>query len=270
MNEIDQKNSPLSALNNVFLGKSSLIYVFKKISRISSAMYVISDFIKDTEPLKFSLRSVCNNFISKTDLFKDNRTFIKHATGELVSLRLLVELGISSKNISSMNGLILLKEIDDLLEILASETTHGSEYLIPKDFLRVDKNEIDLKVSSPWKDHSPHSKFPYASENSYIGHKGQINDKGQVKDNRGQINVTDRNRQIKRDLDAVSETSSEFDRRNQILGIIRDKGNITIKDISTIIKDCSEKTIQRELVALLASGKIKKTGERRWSRYHAV
>ncbi len=56
-------------------------------------------------------------------------------------------------------------------------------------------------------------------------------------------------------------------RRDRILGIIKDKRQVTIKDVSTAITDVSEKTIQRELTALISDGIISKEGERRWSRY---
>jgi len=59
-------------------------------------------------------------------------------------------------------------------------------------------------------------------------------------------------------------------RRERILGIIRDKGQVTIKDVSTAITDVSEKTIQRELMSLINEGIIAKEGERRWSRYSIV
>jgi len=42
---------------------------------------------------------------------------------------------------------------------------------------------------------------------------------------------------------------------------------LTIKDFTKNIKDCSEKTIQRELLAMVAKGVLKKEGERRWSKY---
>ena len=56
-------------------------------------------------------------------------------------------------------------------------------------------------------------------------------------------------------------------RRDRILDIIIEKGEVAIKDISDIITDCSEKTIQRELNDMIKDEKISKTGERRWSRY---
>jgi DNA-binding transcriptional ArsR family regulator len=56
-------------------------------------------------------------------------------------------------------------------------------------------------------------------------------------------------------------------RREQVLAVIRDKGEVSIKDISEVVTDCSEKTIQRELMTLINDGFILKYGERRWSRY---
>ena len=40
-----------------------------------------------------------------------------------------------------------------------------------------------------------------------------------------------------------------------------------IKDVSPLISGCSEKTIQRELLAMVYAGILRKMGEKRWSRY---
>ncbi len=57
------------------------------------------------------------------------------------------------------------------------------------------------------------------------------------------------------------------DRREAVLAVIRSKGRAGIKDISTLVRGVSEKTIQRELAALVADGVVRKEGERRWSVY---
>ena len=65
------------------------------------------------------------------------------------------------------------------------------------------------------------------------------------------------------------------ERRFNIVNAIRNLDrNATIKDIHTEInKDlhgmsfCSEKTLQRELVSMIKDDVLKKTGEKRWSRY---
>lgn len=60
------------------------------------------------------------------------------------------------------------------------------------------------------------------------------------------------------------------DRRTRILTILGAKGEATIKDISEIITDVSEKTIQRELNAMIEEMAVKRQGERRWSKYSLV
>lgn len=60
------------------------------------------------------------------------------------------------------------------------------------------------------------------------------------------------------------------DRKTHVLNVIRDKGEATIKDITEVISDCSEKTIQRELTNLIKDNLIAREGERRWSRYKLI
>ncbi|MEK6878241.1 MAG: hypothetical protein AABY22_01465 [Nanoarchaeota archaeon] len=52
--------------------------------------------------------------------------------------------------------------------------------------------------------------------------------------------------------------------------LIKRKKEIMIKDVVGLINDCSEKTIQRELLTLVDEGILKKEGERRWTRYSLV
>jgi len=60
------------------------------------------------------------------------------------------------------------------------------------------------------------------------------------------------------------------DRRTRIHTILEAKGEATIKDISEIITDCSEKTLQRELSAMIEENVVKRQGERRWSKYSVI
>jgi DeoR/GlpR family transcriptional regulator of sugar metabolism len=56
-------------------------------------------------------------------------------------------------------------------------------------------------------------------------------------------------------------------RQESIVTILENKGPSYIKDISMLIREVSEKTIQRELQVLVDSGRVLKEGERRWTRY---
>jgi len=59
----------------------------------------------------------------------------------------------------------------------------------------------------------------------------------------------------------------KVERKQTILQTVQQKGSVSVKDIQRLIPGYSEKTIQRELLALVAEGKLKKRGERRWSTY---
>ena len=56
-------------------------------------------------------------------------------------------------------------------------------------------------------------------------------------------------------------------RQDIILSFIKEHKSAAIKDIAALFTDTSEKTIQRELGALVNAGKITKRGEKRWSVY---
>lgn len=58
------------------------------------------------------------------------------------------------------------------------------------------------------------------------------------------------------------------ERRDKIYDIIATKQSVTIKDIATRITGCSEKTLQRDLLAMINDNIIEKQGDKRWSTYH--
>lgn len=66
---------------------------------------------------------------------------------------------------------------------------------------------------------------------------------------------------------ASSFQMKKTSRREQILALFVRGVDVSIKDIAARIKGCSEKTIQRELNALLYDNVIERIGEKRWSRY---
>ncbi len=66
---------------------------------------------------------------------------------------------------------------------------------------------------------------------------------------------------------ASSFQMKKYSRREQILALFVKGVDVSIKDIAARIKGCSEKTIQRELNALLYDNVIERIGEKRWSRY---
>lgn len=64
----------------------------------------------------------------------------------------------------------------------------------------------------------------------------------------------------------VSDDKRQSSRRQEILKTLS-RAPVSIKDISMHVLGCSEKTIQRELNALVDDGSVERVGEKRWSKY---
>lgn len=74
----------------------------------------------------------------------------------------------------------------------------------------------------------------------------------------------------KRVSESKKDGVSSRGRQETILEFISSKGQVNIKDISSVIKDCSEKTIQRDLNDMIEKSMIKREGKRRWSTYSVL
>jgi hypothetical protein len=70
-----------------------------------------------------------------------------------------------------------------------------------------------------------------------------------------------------KDNKTKGQDKGQSDRMSLILELVRKRRSLSIKEIAAVIKDCSEKTIQRELNILIERGLIRREGERRWSVY---
>jgi hypothetical protein len=57
-------------------------------------------------------------------------------------------------------------------------------------------------------------------------------------------------------------------RKDNILKILKQKKDASINDICLLFKDCSSKTIQRDLIELIDERAVIKHGSRRWSTYN--
>ena len=84
--------------------------------------------------------------------------------------------------------------------------------------------------------------------------------KGQTNSNFNLINKTERTTKIVSLIKDISNQPSHKD-------LPIDQAGVSIKEVSAVFMDCSEKTIQRELNNLVSKGELNKIGAKRWSRY---
>jgi DNA-binding HxlR family transcriptional regulator len=162
---------------------------------------------------------------------------------EIVSL---LDVSARSGLVSNMNFTILKQEFSNLLSHVDDmSTSHHAEqthHVLHQSFFDVARGS-----STPVSSHNTVSDtFPY---------KTNYTELKDIKNER---------------LNSQKDVLKRNNRQNIIIGLLKKKKTLTIKDIAQTIRDCSEKTIQRELIALIGAGVLKKTGERRWSKYSLI
>ena len=227
------------------------VFVYKKTEKLATALYVVTNLFGESEPMKWALRKKVGELLSFMLGYKDTSsaeydTFINSIQTRVLEIVSLLEISSRSGLVSPMNFSILKNEFSTLLSHLnnssKTQTTESTYTTLSKTFFDIPQ--------------TPHSVYTFP-----VGERD-----GDVKDKKEATAQTP-------GPAAQAVVPTIFKRNNRqtnILSLLKKKKDLTIKDISVIIKDCSEKTIQRELISLIKSGIIRKIGERRWSRYSLV
>ncbi len=240
MNSLEKINKRYS--NNLYL-----TFFTKKVEKIVSALYLITDHLDKTEPLKWDIRDKGTSLL--TEVLKLNNLLISNKLKSFSSINFkfleimsFLELAVSIKLISEENFEIFKREFNLLLSLIENNSVAinsqlspyiGGEYFKVKDKSLRPKEIKDVLES--------------------IKDTNEV--KGHIKDTEQKL------------LNRISNDEKKVARRDNIVKILSKGQKLTIKDISKVITNCSEKTIQRELQKMMKNGLLMKEGERRWSRY---
>ncbi len=240
----------------IFYNNPDLLFIFKKTQKISYALFIISDLFDSSEPLRVSLREIAalliKNSLSLTKrTVPDTSAAFDNIVASFLEASSLCEAAYFSHLISEMNYLILKKEIRLLAESV--DLKRGKRAVLAEDF-------FDAGKAADYKGHV--DLYKGRSEVSYKGHapEAPVSYVSAVP----KINVSKNVLYPKKEVDLKERKSN---RSEIILSLLKGGKELTIKDFLSHITDCSEKTIQRDLLAMVASNVLKKKGERRWSRY---
>jgi hypothetical protein len=232
MNEIIQKNT-------------DFINIYNKSYRLVAAVFMISNVIEQDEELRTKIKSLSLNLVSmsvnlKDINFLDAKKLVTNIEKNSLELMSMLDIASISGLISKMNGNILKEEFQSFILELGK-------------FSEKFENNKNVSVKSIFAV-SPVANVGINLEMINAGNE-QRNTIENSKENKGE----NYNGHKRKDF-----------RKNTVLDFIKGHNDVSIKDIVPNITGCSEKTIQRELISLINDGKIKKIGERRWSRYSAV
>ncbi len=208
-----------------------------QIEAISKAIYLVTDLFESTEPLRMSLRKAAIECMENAE---DKKSFFK--------LNSLIRLSKDMKLISEMNADLLTKVIHEQITNLDQKE-------------KVDGVNVgDLFVTKEVEKPAPTTELVVIDDKDKV----EIVQEEKVEKKPHHITINNNTQNIK----TVNHISMDIgSRRKRILEIVKARGAVTINEFIEAIKGISSKTIQRELTSLVLSGTLKKTGERRWSKY---
>ncbi len=236
--------------NSFYQKHAAVSVIVKKTEKITTAIYMVTDFIPESEPLRIHLRTLALSMISGTRKISARSSEPHYALADEVSRTIdetasLITLATTIGLISEMNAKILHTELEKVKGDI--ERHYGAKKVLVAThpgYANVILTDVMFDVPQP----ETYFPAPVQQQQPVIEHKGQENSKGQTK----------------------IDIGLKIARRNDVLNVVRNKGKVSIKDILTILKDSGEKTIQRELFALVKEGVLVKEGEKRWSTYRVA
>ena len=243
--DLIQKNTdPIS-----FFEKDEVFVLsFKKTEKLASAVYMVTNLFPENEPMKWTLRKKASDLLSFILNYKDipesgQVDFAYSTKTRVLELVSFLEVSFRGGLVSNMNFSILKQEFSNLCDLFTGtdSTSRLTLDTVSKVFFGDVRGDSNQKYGYNKGDYS-------ISETRLVPADFPTNQKNKN----------------------LASPQSEFrrtNRQNTILEIIKKRKELTIKDLSQVIRDCSEKTIQRELNSFISSGVLKRAGVRRWSRY---
>lgn len=263
---------------------TTLDFIHKKTEKLVTAIYMLSNFFPHQEPLRWEVRTFCLNLLGNISFVfygknSDTEHILKESINSINEIISRFEIAHISGLISTMNFSVLKNELVSLRDSVESirKGGGGQNILITSDFFVQDKLLKEGSPSSEVKDESAGNPIAPQKQihvtqvsNPKASHKTPPS--GDIRAITPTARFSQERTQITQPINRIGHNESiaskrKGDRSEAILKILKKKDNLTVKDISLVISDCSEKTIQRELLALVDKNVLKKTGERRWSRY---
>lgn len=240
-----QKSNPLvrffdkqTVRTNPFGTNQSADRAYRRAERLVAALFLVTNHIPADEPIRVSVRSGALRLLEHVlSLRNEMRT----ESENVVACRASIRNEISLVRVLAVAGFLSVQN--------ASTMSAG-----------LDELGAFLSASQG----SPLSDMYSLSHESLLDiREGHVKDAHPMKD---KLNVKD----ISETSDTPSLKQGIHVREEAVVAVLRSGGELGIRDIAANLPEYSEKMIQRHLVDLIAMGRVKKTGFKRWSRYSVV
>lgn len=255
--------------------------VSKKAEKLTTALYMLTDLIREDDPMRYKIRQTSIAILS------DTRGLSYAMTGDLYfhlarviakswEIMSLIEVCVVVGFISDMNYGILKNALIDFISDLRNRQKiegfshmqdlkigvgESTNFKLKSDFFKISSEDLaEIKEQTSGSKNVALNAPTVNKEEVDSAPKPSVQKENKIK----KVDSLEVTRKIKT---PNTPSTTQTSRVEKIIELINEKKDISIKDIVSYFKEYSQKTIQRDLASLVEEGKIKRTGEKRWSRY---
>ncbi len=226
--------------SNVFEKDIRRVFMYKKAERIAKSIHLIVPAFSHAPELRKRFESIAVALIvASVESPHEGRQAMSK---DLLVLSSILSVARESGFLSPMNADLISREVHHLLQELAAY--EDPRIILPEiptlaELARTKNAPQARPIAETAKGRAAARPEAARGKNEFQGHS-----KGHV----------------------ISD-ASRITRRETILSVLKGKESAYIRDISSLIRGVSEKTIQRELQGLVQDGLVVRSGERRWTQY---
>ncbi len=235
--------------SNIFEKDIRRVYIYKKAERLAKAIHLVAPAFRNSPALRDRMDKVAVGLVDAAILPPIGAR--DAMSRELLALSSVLSIARTGGLLSPMNADLIAREAHQLLQEIAT-------YEEPRLFLEDAPSLAELARD-------------LGNERSQSARSTQALTEGQssiTKTSRAAMPTPPIQKYKGQSIRHIKHKNT--DRRDAIRSILSSRGASYIKDISTLIRDVSEKTIQRELQSMVESGEVSRSGERRWTTYTLV
>ncbi|MDZ4225877.1 MAG: DeoR family transcriptional regulator [Patescibacteria group bacterium] len=232
--------SKLSLHSKLFKGRADWYFFYLKSEKIAGALLLLAgraapgsqEALKDTaDDAARIIEDVV--YVAAGDLPEEA------LLASLFSILSKLRLNVGERHISKETVQILIEEYEGIIERVVGDSRHLGLSLSPQDLA------VPATVEEPLFAPLPSLAGVTDIKDMYKGHL---------------VHKTQKD----------TNSANGQQRMGLILDFVKTNNEVSIKDIAAVVRDCSEKTIQRDLNTMIERGLVVRQGERRWSTYRAT
>lgn len=239
---------------------------YRRVERIAAAIYLLTNHIESADRLRVLSRSLATDMlddvIAMRDEMRSQRSphyirFLSTVRREISVVRLMYMAGyISTQNMQAIVG--ALDELAAFVSVAYKTSMADAVSLSQEDLMDTTATVANIVGDE------------YRTSARSVASSGAASISMQESHPLSAASIAVEAPPVASAPSIASVSHKVGARASNIIETLKVGGSLGIKDICLQLPEYSEKMVQRELLALVLSGRVRKEGEKRWSRYSLV